>query len=301
MLPSCPTAAGGPGLNQSACAAAGCCFHSQAAEEQRVVRRSAQMDAAIHEARATRCTLMGGGLKKGAALNYSAETIDRWRRTTLNTTRLAADRLPISSAYASAPHTEFEYIRDHLGYRLELEVAEFPGSVGAGTDFEFTSTLLNWGFAAPINPRPVQLVLLSQPNTASQQPRAAHIVWRSESLADVREWQPYEPGDPTFSPLRHTFKGTVRVPPAVNLHCPGFDWRNDSIPPRAEPQVAALPETVGCTLMLGLIMPDLRPGLLGDTSAAYSIRLANEIPWLVIAGADGGGVNVLGKIIVTTS
>ena len=94
-LPACPVA-GGARLNKSACVAAGCCYHPATP----VYASSAPR----------RCTLMPGGPKKPGA-NFSDETIDRWRRAPLNTTRLTADRLPLSHAYAATPHTEFEYIR----------------------------------------------------------------------------------------------------------------------------------------------------------------------------------------------
>ena len=67
---------------------------------------------------------MGGGLKKGLALNYSEEAMDVWGRTALNTTRLAADRLPVSDAYAQANHTQLEYVAHHL----PRERAAFDGA-----------------------------------------------------------------------------------------------------------------------------------------------------------------------------
>jgi hypothetical protein len=110
------------------------------------------------------------------------ETIARWMATKLDVERLHQDRLPIAPAYAAAEPTGFEYIRDHLGYRLELQWAELPTTIERGQVFNFSAALVNWGFAAPINPRPVLLVLLSEDSS--------QIIWRSSaSLADPREWQ----------------------------------------------------------------------------------------------------------------
>ena len=83
------------------------------------------------------------------------ETIARWMRTPLDVGRLRQDRLPLSQAYATVPHTGFEYVRDHLGYRLELQWAEFPDFITPDGNFSFTAGLINFGFAAPVNPRPV--------------------------------------------------------------------------------------------------------------------------------------------------
>ena len=48
-------------------------------------------------------------------------------QTELDVGRLVRDRLPLSAGYAlGCNHTGFEYVRDHLGYRLELQSATFP-------------------------------------------------------------------------------------------------------------------------------------------------------------------------------
>ena len=148
-------------------------------------------------------------------------------------TQVLRARLPISASYASVNHTGYEYVRDHLGYRIELQSASFPpvlqlatsrvttttnsdsssssgggvvdgpvssqgrrGASGAGdtsasrtgsdverssrqqlsggavaTPFVFNASIVNWGFAAPVNTRPVLLVILSLDKTK--------ILWQS--------------------------------------------------------------------------------------------------------------------------
>lgn len=163
------------------------------------------------------------------------ETINRWMQADLNLRLVLDARLPVSPTYASQRHTGFEYVRDHLGYRLELCTASFAsdlwfGSIEAASVAppNFNATVVNWGFSAPINPRPVYLVLLS--------PDRGTIVWQSpESLADVRDWQPHFPGDPTYTPLRHTFGTAIsgvdpnRIPSCKNSavrfgHCRPADF-----------------------------------------------------------------------------
>lgn len=142
-----------------------------------------------------------------AAMN---ETITRWMRTPLDVDKLRLRRLPISPAYAAVPHTGYEYVRDHLGYRLELQWAEFPDAVAfaSGAALTFRAGLVNWGFAAPINPRPILLVLLAAD--------ASDIVWRSAStMCDVRDMQPHIPGDPTFSAIEHVLTSNETVPAGV--------------------------------------------------------------------------------------
>eukprot|EP00658_Telonema_sp_P-2_P063555 TRINITY_DN5230_c0_g2_i1.p1 TRINITY_DN5230_c0_g2~~TRINITY_DN5230_c0_g2_i1.p1 ORF type:complete len:201 (-),score=64.15 TRINITY_DN5230_c0_g2_i1:51-653(-) len=69
------------------------------------------------------------------------ETIDSWMSAPLNLTLLQNSRLPISDAYTQVPHTGYEYIRDHLGYRLELQAATFPSIVSIPTGQSFACLL----------------------------------------------------------------------------------------------------------------------------------------------------------------
>ena len=200
------------------------------------------------------------------------ETIDHWMQTTLNVTQASRDfRLPISPEYAAAGRSGFDYIRDHLGYRLELRSAVLPqklsfAAAGENATFSFEAALINWGFAAPISPRPVQLVVLGSNGT---------VLWRSVSLADPRDWQPFVPGDPTFLPLLHRLAAAISIPSSA-LRC-------------SAGQV--------CRFSFGLAMPDMRmekavaEGPAGGEG--YCIRLANDaVPWLQ-------GVNVLAEFDVS--
>ena len=174
-------------------------------------------------------------------------------RTPLNVSHLFYDKLPISPAYMATNHSGYEYLRDHLGYRLELESATWPdvveSNLASGSSipsmmmpFTFSATLRNWGFAAPVNPRPVYLVVMS--------PDKQRILWRSHSLADPRDWQPYTPGDPFYTPQRHRFGAT-------NLTIASADV--EKYCPRRKP----------CALPLGLYLPDARPGMFADSSRLF--------------------------------
>jgi hypothetical protein len=211
------------------------------------------------------------------------ETIDSWMKAPLNLTRLYLDKLPVSKYYAAASIldklTGFDYIRDHLGYRLELQHATWTdelqlGPAGSTASLPFSATLLNWGFAAPINPRPVQLVILSADRT--------RIVWRSASLVDPTTWQPHIPGSPFYTPSRHTFGGNLAVNVTAAMHLAMCE------PPASD-----------CMLPIGLHMPDVRNELFAASGVAdaFSIRLANEnMPWVTVE--KEGGVNVLGELHV---
>jgi hypothetical protein len=82
--------------------------------------------------------------KHAPAASTVNETITRWMRTPLDIQRLRQDRLPISPAYAAVQHTGFEYVRDHLGYRLELQWAQFADTITPGAPFSFRAGIVNW-------------------------------------------------------------------------------------------------------------------------------------------------------------
>ena len=91
--------------------------------------------------------------------------IDWWKSVPVDPMLLHDNRIPVSDDYFYdaagnfVPRSHFEYIRDHLGYRLELLSAAMPESVRADDRLEAEIQLVNRGFSAPVNPRPVQLVL----------------------------------------------------------------------------------------------------------------------------------------------
>ena len=222
-------------------------------------------------------------------VNSSVESIDVWMRTPLSPAFILKWKLPLEPAYfaghncsspisptddcnaprLATPITEFDYIRDHLGYRLALEEAVFPTVLAAdATSFPFRATIINWGFSAPVNSRPVRLTLIS----SSQQ-----MVINFTVPTDASNWQPMSPMDPMRMRLRHTIECDVKLPASLRGR-------------RA-------------VYRLGLHMPDARAARLDD-AAAYAIRLANDnrdVQWWTAAPGlygERGGVNVIGSVTV---
>jgi hypothetical protein len=176
-------------------------------------------------------------------------SIDDWMRAPLTAAQAREARLPVSDGWfddgagGESPRTAFEYIRDHLGYRLELRTARFPGALKAGEPVSVRIEIVNRGFAAPCNPRPVVLALIGADE------RVAPLPSEGEGI-DPRRWQPHTPGDPEFRPIVHGAELRARVPA-------------DLAPGRYS---------------LGLWLPDAAPELRLD--ARYTVRLANrDAPW----------------------
>ncbi|MGS2619370.1 DUF4832 domain-containing protein [Micromonospora sp. LZ34] len=65
----------------------------------------------------------------------------------------------IDSAGQPVTRTVYDYLRDHLGYRIQLDQAQFGTNAGASLPVKLSLT--NVGFSASHTPRPTQLVLLS--------------------------------------------------------------------------------------------------------------------------------------------
>ena len=216
------------------------------------------------------------------------ETISAWTHEQLNVTRIKMDRLPFSPGYAKEVakrsfFSTFDYIRDHLGYRLEVAAASFPdvlhhdphpdAPAGAAPPFTFAADVINYGFAAPVNPRPVQLVLLRHGGSASGlsyhggSASGAPLteVWRSPSLANPVTWQPRVQFDPTYELTRHRIQGTFTLPPSVTA---GYG-----------------------NLTLALALPDARQHMLDHRSC---IQLANSDTEWVVVGNEG--MNILGTV-----
>lgn len=85
--------------------------------------------------------------------------MDAWKVTPVTKELLMTYGVPCDDAYfAGVPHrTAFEYIRDHLGYRIVAKSCEVRGG-------RARVTLHNFGFAAPINPRKAYFAVVPASN-----------------------------------------------------------------------------------------------------------------------------------------
>lgn len=179
-------------------------------------------------------------------------TIDDWKAWPVSEAALRAKRLPVSDGYFTGAgetpvvvRTAFEYIRDHLGYRLELQAAEWPDEAAAGQEFTLSCALINRGFSTPIKRRVAHVLLFN----------AAGDVVEIPTDATAQAWQPYRPGDADFAPLTHPVTATVRLPD----HLKAGEWR------------------------VALWLPDAAESL--RLRPEYAIRLANrDTPWQEVGG-----------------
>lgn len=109
----------------------------------------------------------------------------------------------------------FDYIRDHLGYRIELQ--DLVVSDGKLKNEKVLSlNLINRGFSTLFNEHDVYFVLIDESGQ----------VFEFKTNADVHTWQPYNPDDVDHKPLIHSINTTIKIPSKGNYKL-GF-WVPDS-------------------------------------------------------------------------
>jgi hypothetical protein len=203
----------------------------------------------------------------GGDLNPPAYNINRWKQTNISKSNLIANKMPMSNGYFedssgnSVNRTQFEYIRDHLGYRIEIQEANIPDELVWGDSLSLQIKLINRGFAAIMNPRPVIVTLIRWDGT----------VYEFLTNANPQLWQPFSPGDQTYTPLVHTISIQADLPADIK---PGI-------------------------YSVGLWMPDAHEGL--HLNSKYSIRLANgNVAWWTDSQSRYG-INVIGQVEIAGS
>ncbi|WP_073348486.1 DUF4832 domain-containing protein [Bacteroides congonensis] len=93
----------------------------------------------------------------------------------------------------------YEFIRDHLGYRLYVNSEDVLLQAANG-NLDFDIPIRNVGFAAIKNPRPVYIVLADESN---------RVVFKEKLDVSPRDWQPYDVETKEYKSLVHHIKGSV--------------------------------------------------------------------------------------------
>ena len=97
-------------------------------------------------------------------------TIDGWKKTPVTAEALTFFGIDYDPSYfEGVPYrTAYEFIRDHLGYRIALKEAVLPDDIAKGGAVRLT--LRNYGFAPPVNPRRPVLVAVSGDGACAEIP-----------------------------------------------------------------------------------------------------------------------------------
>jgi hypothetical protein len=183
-----------------------------------------------------------------------------WQETPIGEEFLKENKMPVPDAYfrkkdgTKVERTQFDYIRDHLGYRIELQQLKTNPVWKRGSANQIEISLINRGFSTLHNEHPVYLVLTDA---------TGKVCHKTLTAANVNDWQPYNPVD------------TVHKTPLVH-HIT---------------TQTVLPETLQAgTYRLGLWIPDGSETLMYNPK--FAIRCANsDTEWTV--NDEGYGVNNL--------
>lgn len=187
-----------------------------------------------------------------------------WKKSLITEDSLRQHRMPISDSYfrkkdgTMVKRNMFDYIRDHLGYRIELQSLQLPAELKTGKENLVHLSLINRGFATVFGEHPVCFVLIDGEGKVTEFPTDANPM----------DWQPFNPKDTTCTALVHPVDASLELPSSV---APG-------------------------TYKLGLWIPDASERLMYNPR--YAIRCANgDTDWWV-SGDGQYGVNVLTTVEV---
>ena len=119
--------------------------------------------------------------------------IQRWKKETLNKATAESFGLTFSEGYFDrGSRSVYDYIRDHLGYRLEVQ--KMDAKKLNPSSLQVTVEIQNKGFAAPQLKRKIYLVLLNDKNqpviTKNNETVQLKLLNEDGKPVDWRDWQP---------------------------------------------------------------------------------------------------------------
>lgn len=134
-----------------------------------------------------------------SVVHNNKTNIAAWKKQFLSPDQFRNSKISVTDDYfldqqgREVSRTAYEYIRDHLGYRLQLKDAAIPINVNRGDSALFSIRLKNFGFAPLINKRPVYLVLIDEKDQVRE----------FLTAADAGKWLPANTAGETYT-IRHT-------------------------------------------------------------------------------------------------
>jgi len=140
-----------------------------------------------------------------------------WAETKLEPKNLDLLNAPYSPSWfkdkngKDAKRTYFEYIRDHLGYRIEAKSLDVKGERKLGGDIELEMKLVNNGFAAPFNMSAEFVVLNDKNEIVSSVPASDPLKWYNNGKV-----------------VTHTVKASVKLPSESGKYKIGFYFHNSA-------------------------------------------------------------------------
>ncbi len=137
-------------------------------------------------------------------MNPAEWAIDLWKKQFVTPDLLKEKQLRFDPAwFGNLPERSwYEYIRDHLGYRIALESAQIPEFISAERNFTAKIVLKNYGFAAPVNQRKPVFALIGLDGSSFLMPADCNL----------QLLQPCTPGDKRTNILAHEVSLSALLP-----------------------------------------------------------------------------------------
>lgn len=133
------------------------------------------------------------------------ENLVPWKKEVIEPSYLKANHMPYVESYFKTMRGEivqrsaFDYIRDHLGYRLELQKLWIKKRDRYSLDLSLS--LINRGFARIYNEHPIYYVLIDKQGK----------VYDFETQADAHTFYPHNKADGLYVPLIHKIHGCISI------------------------------------------------------------------------------------------
>ena len=135
------------------------------------------------------------------------DNITHWKTVNVFPAKLKRNNIFFDESYfldedgeTIVPRTLYQFIRDHLGYRLN--VMKDPVLRKEGNELIYDIKITNTGFATVLNPKPVYLILIGENNQIAKEIELTSI--------NPRSWQPWAKGKPTDL-LTHSIAGQATI------------------------------------------------------------------------------------------
>ena len=150
--------------------------------------------------------------------NYELN-ITNWKSQTVTADMLASYEILFDESYfmneegTEVSRSFFDFVRDHLGYRLNLSSESAVSAEGGQLSYDLSLT--NTGFSTVVNPKEVYIVLIASDGTIAQ---------KIKTDADSKTWMPWS-DDPTAADV-HTVSGTASLTASSGTYKVGI-WMPD--------------------------------------------------------------------------
>lgn len=130
--------------------------------------------------------------------------IRSWKTNKVTPGELSRNRILFDESYFTEGETKvartlYDFIRDHLGYRINVKAAELSAEGGS---LAYKIDLTNTGFATVMNPKEVYLVFIGEDDQVAKEVKLE---------VNPIDWQPFDVVSQEYKALIHTLQGTAET------------------------------------------------------------------------------------------